>query len=765
MNLRNAPKELEVRDPVRLACTWSRILLCALGISATGLAGVARSAEAELTKTILDIAGGWKVSFDPVASTLECRHESLGVCLSGPLLFTAIRDGKRLAWSVEFSRDLVAGRLALVDERKDVQGYVALVGDSLRMSLTLVQRPPQNYGGELRFTPAVSFGEKAFACRTRFGQSAVVQMASGPADSRLNDSLFDAEHDMLLRFTGQDVVINTEPAAAGRPIHFQASLGADVAQSDTSTITVELMPDYYRSRYAPYYRLIDRKRCPSAPTGWMAWNVYFDAATEDDNLAEARVGAKFLKPYGLEFWSVESWQENSPRLPVKNFHNLTMRSSLEKFPHGMKWLADQIRALGLRPGLWTVSFGTGDEAFYQAHRDWFLHHPDGRPMTNWNGRFVLDPSQAAVRQYTEETYRKMATEWGYEFFKSDGMSDSAHFFERPEVRAAFHEPCEDPYGKWIESLRRGIGPDRVLLACQGHYTGPDIAWCDAGRIDGDLVRFPKPPDWMSYLRQAQATQRQLFVNNIVWYNDPDTLMVGDFSSLDTARLATTVVALPGQLTFFGDKLTQLSPERMRLLQQTLPVCDVHPLDLAPLGELAPVWDLKVRRTFGSWDVVSLFNWGEEPRTLRVTFADLGLDSKADYLLYDFWSQKLIGSRQGEMELRVEPHSNRLLAVHARLDRPQLVSTDRHISQGGVELTDASWNAEESELDCMFKLVANDRLTAFFHVPASFVLVKATAEGATVEASAMDAAPMLLVTLRRDTSGEARLRLKFRENTP
>jgi hypothetical protein len=66
---------------------------------------------------------------------------------------------------------------------------------------------------------------------------------------------------------------------------------------------------------------------------------------------------------------------------------------------------------------------------------------------------------------------------------------------------------------------------------------------------------------------------------------------------------------------------------------------------------------------------------------------------------------------------------------------------------------------------MFKLVANDRLTAFFHVPASFVLVKATAEGATVEASAMDAAPMLLVTLRRDTSGEARLRLKFRENTP
>ena len=48
-----------------------------------------------------------------------------------------------------------------------------------------------------------------------------------------------------------------------------------------------------------------------------------------------------------------------------------------------------------------------------------------------------------------------------------------------------------------------------------------------------------------------------------------------------ARLATTVVALPGQLTFFGDQLTKLPPERMRLLQQTLPVCDVRPLDLVP----------------------------------------------------------------------------------------------------------------------------------------------------------------------------------------
>jgi len=114
----------------------------------------------------------------------------------------------------------------------------------------------------------------------------------------------------------------------------------------------------------------------------MSWNAYFDTAGEKENLEEAGIAARYLKRFGLNIWSIESWQENSARLPVSNFYNLTLRASPEKFPHGMKWLAGQIRALGFRPGIWTVPFGTGDTAFYQAHREWFLHDPQGQPMRN-----------------------------------------------------------------------------------------------------------------------------------------------------------------------------------------------------------------------------------------------------------------------------------------------------------------------------------------------------------------------------------------------
>jgi hypothetical protein len=736
----------------------------AAGILGSVLPAPAVAASGTPAGLVLSVEG-WQLQFDAATSTLECRHVATGVTLKGRLSFAARRDGRSVPWTVQPARDFAQHRLALVDPRNDAQGYVSVSGEAGRLLISALQRPPQNYAGELRYEAETAFGPRAFACRTRVPAGGrVVQMASGAADSQLNDSIFDPERDLVLRFAGRAVALATRPGPV--PV-FSARVTASPEQTGGAAIGLEVISDYYRARYVPKYRLIDRSRCPRPPTGWMSWNVYFDTAGERENLDEARVGARLLKPFGLEIWSIESWQENSPRLPVSDFYNLTLEASRTKFPHGMKWLADEIRGLGFRPGIWTVPFGTGDQAYYEAHRGMFLHHPDGTPMRNWSGRFVLDPSQPEVRRQMEESHRTMSAEWGYEFFKIDGMSGrdpgySAHFFERPEVRAAFRNPGEDAYPLCIEALRNGIGPDRIFLACQGHYTGPEVAAADAARMGADIVHPNEPPHWENYLSQAQLTLNQLFTNNIVWCTDPDTLLVGDAAPLASARLAATVVGLPGQLTFFGDKLAQLRPERVRLLQQVLPVCDVHPLDLVPIFELRPVWDLKIRRPFASWDVVAVFNWSERKRDVRVTFAELGLPSDGDYLVHDFWGRSFLGARRGALDVVLEPRSSALLSLHERLGRPQLVSTDRHVSQGGVEWTSSAWDEARGELTSGFELVAGDPLTAFFHVPAGYAFVRALADGAEVTARVSGTLPILTVRLQRPTSGEGRLALRFRK---
>lgn len=674
--------------------------------------------------------GNWNVAYSQGDGRFSCTHVSGAAVVSGPLTFQAVgEDGNAADWRVVFPRDSVGDRLALLDAEGNVQGYVAFSGSGDVLEIRPVHRSAQNYRGELRLSATAVLGKATFACRTRpVPASRVVQMASGNADSGLNDSLFDIETDAALCFHGARVSLHAVPEVAAVPA-FQAELSARIAEPAAASITVEFMPHYYRDRYVPYYRPIDKKRCPIAPTGWMSWNVYFDTAGEKENLDEARVAAQYLKPYGMDIFSIESWQDNSPELPVSKFYNLTLRPDPKKFPSGMKWLADEIRKLGFKPGIWTVPFGTGDAAFYEAHKEWFLHDAQGQPMQNWCGLYVLDPSQEAVHKHMEETHRIMSQDWGYEYFKIDGMSGrnagySAHFYERENVRAAFREPCADPFKLCVEALRRGIGPDRIWLACQGHYTGPEIGFADAGRIGADIVAHRRPPDWHNYSNQARATLNQLFVNNIVWYNDPDTLLVGPANSIETVRLAASVVALTGQAMFAGDKLAELPPERMRLLQQCLPVCDVRPLDLFPIFDMLPVWDLKVQRAFGAWDVVALFNWEENSAEVGADMVELGLDPAKAYLAYDCWNRTLLRGVRVRLTATVPAHGNALFALYPDTGAPQLVFSDRHLAQCAMDIEQLAWDEPARTLSGTVRLVGKDPTELVVAVPEGFKVVEA-----------------------------------------
>ena len=306
-------------------------------------------------------------------------------------------------------------------------------------------------------------------------------------------------------------------------------------------------------------------------------------------------------------------------------------------------------------------------------------------------------------------------------------------------------------------MREGIGPDRIWLACQGHYTGPEIAFCDAGRLGADIVSVNKPPDWHNYTNQARLSLNQLFVNNIIWYNDPDTLMVTDANPLNHARIAAAVIALPGQLLFSGDKLSALSPARMRLLQQCLPVLDVYPRDLYPIYRMLPLWDLRIRRDFGAWDVLSAFNWEDAEQTLSVSFEELGLDGGA-YVAYDVWNKTLIGDEKA-FSVRLPGQSNALFALHPKRAHPQWLASDRHLSQGGVDITGVRWEATSKTLSGVVDLVAGFPTRLTFYTPQPFHLKEITLpEG--VSFRQLAAATLLEIELHAPAGGPSPWRLQF-----
>ncbi|MFA5193786.1 MAG: hypothetical protein WC740_24010, partial [Verrucomicrobiia bacterium] len=297
--------------------------------------------------------------------------------------------------------------------------------------------------------------------------------------------------------------------------------------------------------------------------------------------------------------------------------------------------------------------------------------------------------------------------------------------------------------------------------CQGHFTGPDAAYADASRTGADIVHVNQPPKWPNLLSQARCTLNQVFAHNIVFYADPDTLLVGDFLEIEQARLATTVVALPGQMMFSGDKLAGLKSERMRLLQQSLPVCNVRPLNLYPIFDMRPVWDLKVRRSFEDWDVVALFNWTENDAVVGFDFTELGLASNAEYLLHEFWTNSFQGVRKGHFEMPVPKHGVRLLAIHRAKAHPQFVSSDRHITQGAVELKNIEWQETGKCLKGTVKVVKNSPMTMRFRVPSAYSFDAAKVADAATCTAATETKDIVAVTLKSSETKDIAFTLTFK----
>lgn len=712
------------------------------------------------TAAIILVFGAWTARLDEATQELALSRPDVGIELVGEFSFES--EGAR--WRLEKSRDGVKDRLALVNPNNDAQGYVSFDDRGDRLELLVYHRTRQFYEGEWSFKGRVRFKDDAFACRTtpRLGER-VLALESGRVGSGTFDSLFSPKEDAALRLSAGNLAPSAPEGARDGEFAFEAS--GRIQEASEATFAIELDRGYFQKRWVPYYAPIDRDRCPTPPTGWMSWNTYFDKATAEDNLAEARIGKELLQPFGCEIWSIESWQGNSDQLPVSEFYNLGLEHNEKQFPEGMKKLADDIRALGFKPGLWTAPFGTGSKEFYEAHKDWFLHDKEGKPMRTWNGVYTIDPSNDEVIDWLRHIHEVASRDWGYEYFKIDGMSGSgagycAHFFERPEVRAAFKNPdVEAPFERCVKALREGIGEDRIFLACQGHFTGPEAKYADAARTGADIVHPNQPVKWENIKQQAGRTLNQIFVNNIVFFSDPDNLLVSEDITLEEARVTTTIVALPGQLTFFGDKLAKLPRERVRLLQQTLPVCDVRPGALYPHFSYLPVWDLKIGRSFGSWDVVALFNWSDEAETIGFDLSELGLP-EGEYCGYEFWTNRYLGKSAERFETEVPGRAVRLLAVHRVLDRPQFLSSDRHISQGGVDLSDLRWDASKKELRATFALVGKNKTTARFLLPEGFKLDEARCEGATIETSLEEDGKILAVSLTSEESGDRELVLGF-----
>jgi hypothetical protein len=416
----------------------------------------------------------------------------------------------------------------------------------------------------------------------------------------------------------------------------------------------------------------------------------------------------------------DGWQGTGAKGSARNWETI----NTNRFPQGMAAVARHIKSLGLTPGLWIAPHGQNNDDVVKAHPGVFMLKPDGSTASDtWEGRFLVDPTNPDTHKYLKTVFRRMS-DWGYDYFKIDGQpivvdeyGTKQEFMKSPSGDAA------KMYRDTVSTIRDAIGPERYLLGCWGiPLEGAGLM--EGSRTGGDIVL-----GWGGFQVALRPTLEYFYLHNIVWYADPDVVLVRSPLTLDQARVWATLQGLTGQALMSSDRLMDLGEERVELLRRIYPATDIRPLDLFPTSRYKRVWDLKVNHLDRQYDVVGVFNFGtEKADSVYLNWKELGLPEGRLVHVFDFWNQEYLGAWREGMAVPTAPTSCRVLTLLPATDAIQLISTSRHITQGPVELTRLSQSDAGKTFKGTSQLIKNDPYQLSFAFPrgTNFTITRAVA---------------------------------------
>ena len=434
--------------------------------------------------------------------------------------------------------------------------------------------------------------------------------------------------------------------------------------------------------------------------GWCSWYYTHEYISEDEVLRNADFAARHLKPYGLEYIQIDAgW-----------FRTYGDWEGNQSFPHGMQWLAAKIRERGLRPGIWLAPYciSEGTDVFMR-HQEWLITDTEGRVKQCGGGLstpqagpygvpslmkkvYGLDVTHPESAAWLRNLLKKISGDWGYEFIKIDFVEWTLLSAER------YHDPAISQaaaYRLGAQVIRDGIGPTRHLLDC-----GPmnhTVGLLDSARIEADLPRLT----WEQYTgnsnSNAPAMAKRYYFNRRTWINDADHLGLA-LLTLPQAKAAASIIALSGGTMISGDRLVDLNPDCLDILQKVYPSYGVaaRPVDLFE-ADRPEIFELPIKTNFAEWYILGLFNYANVVAEKSVSLSRLRFPESQTCIAFDFWNQRLVGEFDRQVKVRVEPESVTLLSIHPKSDVPRVISTSRHFTQGALELADVHWDRSSNTL--------------------------------------------------------------------
>lgn len=327
----------------------------------------------------------------------------------------------------------------------------------------------------------------------------------------------------------------------------------------------------------------------------------------------------------------------------------------ERFPNGIKVLADYAHAKGLKAGIYTEG---GDKTCG------FYYDGEGE-----NGTDV------GLYGHEEQDLRLFLEEYGFDFIKVDWCGG---------IRMGLDEETQyTKIGRIIDDIRRRTGRCIVYNVCRWQFPG---AWAaqiaDSWRTGADIC-----PEFASILYQIDSIKPLARYCGPGHVNDLDMMQIGNGLSRTEERAHFTMWCMMSTPLILGCDLTRISPETLQIVKnreliavnQDAACLQAYPIKqfTAKDGTLAgEIWIKDLGKKGSGTKAVAFLNRSGEPLHMKLRLCDAGLTGNIRSIR-DLWKHEDCECTE-EMIVTAEPHS---------------AETFRICSESGVQVPDP-WDAGE-----------------------------------------------------------------------
>jgi alpha-galactosidase len=366
----------------------------------------------------------------------------------------------------------------------------------------------------------------------------------------------------------------------------------------------------------------DNRLALTPPMGWNSWNLYQCDINEDliKKTADAMV-EKGMLDAGYEYLIIDDcWQ-------IARDENGNILPDPERFPSGIKTLADYVHSKGLKFGIYSDA-GTKT--------------CQGRPGS---------------RGYEFQDARTYA-EWGVDYLKYDWCHHGTQ-----DARASY---------KLMADALKATGRPIVFSICEW---GTNKPWLWGKEVGGNLWRTTEDilncwdcrTDWggMGFVHILDLQVGLECYAGPGHWNDPDMLEVGNSGlTVSESRAHFSLWAILAAPLIAGNDIINMSDEIREILTNK----EVIAVDQDSLGKqgtrVKDLGDLEVwaRQLHDGSRAVVLFNRGKDAAEISFEWTDIGYPNTLKANVRDLWKHEDIGKFVGGFSAKVNGHDVVMIKV-------------------------------------------------------------------------------------------------------